>query len=94
MGEWTSDKVGSPEYNLVDPALRDTTTVLFNGTTDDKAAWVALRCVSRCRKGIVKALLLCPHVQAATWQLSATHSVCEHFYITCSSPARTSQGAA
>jgi hypothetical protein len=41
MGAWSSDKVAS--YNLVDPPMRDTTTVLFNGTSEDKAAWVAFR---------------------------------------------------
>jgi hypothetical protein len=41
MGAWSPDKVST--YNLEDPPLRDTNTVLFNGTTEDKAAWVALR---------------------------------------------------
>lgn len=45
MGEWSEDKVKT-DYNLVNPPLRDTTTVLFNGTTEDKAAWVALRFVA------------------------------------------------
>lgn len=48
MGMWTPDKVNGPEYNLVNPALRDTASVLFNvdKPTDkptDKAAWVAIR---------------------------------------------------
>jgi hypothetical protein len=43
MGAWSADKVSG--YNLEDPPLRDTTTVLFNGTTEDQAAWVAFRCV-------------------------------------------------
>jgi hypothetical protein len=41
MGAWSSDKVSS--YNLDNPPMRDTTTVLFSGTTEDKAAWVAFR---------------------------------------------------
>lgn len=45
MGAWSPDKVST--YNLEDPPLRDTNTVLFNGTTEDKAAWVALRCGNR-----------------------------------------------
>jgi len=43
MGEWNPDKDITSDYNLVDPILRDTVTVLFNGTTEDKAAWVAFR---------------------------------------------------
>jgi hypothetical protein len=42
MGAWSPDKVST--YNLEDPPMRDTNTVLFDGTTEDKAAWVALRC--------------------------------------------------
>jgi hypothetical protein len=43
MGAWSADKVAG--YNLEDPPMRDTTTVLFNGTTEDQAAWVAFRYV-------------------------------------------------
>jgi L-ascorbate oxidase len=46
LGGWSADKVDTAEYNLVDPHLRDTTTVLFNGTTQDKAAWVAFRFIA------------------------------------------------
>lgn len=42
MGAWSPDKVST--YNLEDPPMRDTNTVLFDGTTEDKAGWVALRC--------------------------------------------------
>ncbi|KAF6252743.1 Cupredoxin [Scenedesmus sp. NREL 46B-D3] len=45
MGEWSEGKVRT-DYNLVNPPLRDTTTVLSNGTTEDKAAWVAIRFVA------------------------------------------------
>eukprot|EP00775_Hariotina_reticulata_P013380 gene13380-13507_t len=46
MGEWTPGKEFTTDYNLETPALRDTVTVLFNGTTEDKAAWVAFRFVT------------------------------------------------
>jgi len=42
VGEWKPELV-SREYNLATPILRDTATVLFNGTTEDRAGWVALR---------------------------------------------------
>ncbi len=47
MGAWSPDKVST--YNLEDPPMRDTNTVLFDGTTEDKAAWVALRCGTHTR---------------------------------------------
>lgn len=43
LGAWDESKVGGSEYNLVDPIMRDTATVLFNGTTENQAAWVAFR---------------------------------------------------
>lgn len=43
-GEWTPDKVNGPDYNLDNPHMRDTATLLLNGTTEDRAAWVAFRC--------------------------------------------------
>lgn len=46
LGGWSADKVDGPEYNLASPILRDTTTVFFNGSTETKAAWVALRFVA------------------------------------------------
>lgn len=46
MGEWTAEKEATSDYNLVNPILRDTVTVLFNGTTETKAAWVAFRFVT------------------------------------------------
>jgi Multicopper oxidase len=41
LGEWTPGSVANYSRS---PPLRDTTTVLFNGTVEDRAAWVALRC--------------------------------------------------
>lgn len=44
MGEWTQDKVST--YNLENPPMRDTATVLFDNTDPNKA-WVAFRWVAR-----------------------------------------------
>jgi hypothetical protein len=41
LGEWTEDKVAT-DYNLADPALRDTATLMF-AATGEIAGWVALR---------------------------------------------------
>ncbi|KAF8065871.1 L-ascorbate oxidase [Scenedesmus sp. PABB004] len=45
MGAWSPELVGGPSYSAT-PVLRDTVTVLFNGTTEDAAAWVAIRFVA------------------------------------------------
>jgi len=41
LGAWSLANVSS--YNLVDPPMRDTVTVLFNSDTSNEAGWTAFR---------------------------------------------------
>lgn len=41
LGAWNEANVTS--YNLVDPLMRDTVTVLFNSDASNEAGWTAFR---------------------------------------------------
>jgi hypothetical protein len=73
MGEWRPDKVGGPEYNLVNPPLRDTVTVLFNGTTEDRLAWVAFRCVCVCVCLAKQSMDRCDVDSMCVWPAASMH---------------------
>lgn len=71
LGVWSADKESSSEYNLVDPHLRDTTTVLFNGTTQDQAAWVAFRYAQQTRLVPAAAVqACCMEIWMHLWQFA------------------------